>query len=183
MKAYWALGIAGGVLIASASVHAWAQAGASESSTASNGTAIAASGSMSAKDTRKADRALRRKVYSAIVTHKEINAGNISVIAKAGAVTLDGTVVDASQRSGAQSRYLADHEAAQACFRDAIAIARQQGARSLELRTATSLARLCQREANVGAARQTLAAIHGAFAEGFDTADWQEAKALLDAPV
>ncbi|WP_227747173.1 ABC transporter permease [Paraburkholderia franconis] len=78
------------------------------------------------------------------------------------------------QRSGAQSRYLADHEAAQACFRDAIAIARQQGARSLELRTASSLARLCQREANVGAARQTLAAIHGAFAEGFDTADRQE---------
>ncbi|MEX3934383.1 BON domain-containing protein [Paraburkholderia phymatum] len=94
MKANWALGIAGGVLIASASVHAWAQAGAS---TASNGTAIAASGSMSAKDIRKADRALRRKVYSAIVTHKAINAGNISVIAKSGAVTLDGTVVDASQ--------------------------------------------------------------------------------------
>ncbi|MEM5383131.1 BON domain-containing protein [Paraburkholderia phymatum] len=97
MKTNWALGIAGGVLIASASVHAWAQGGVSDASTASNGTAIAASGSMSAKDIRKADRALRRKVYSAIVTHKEINAGNISVIAKSGAVTLDGTVVDASQ--------------------------------------------------------------------------------------
>ena len=97
MKAKWALGIAGGVLIASASVLTWAQAGASEASAASNGTAIAASGSMTAKDIRKADRALRRKVYSAIVTHKEINAGNISVIAKGGAVTLDGTVVDAAQ--------------------------------------------------------------------------------------
>ncbi|WP_028208069.1 BON domain-containing protein [Paraburkholderia nodosa] len=98
MKTNWALGIAGGVLIVLASVHAWAQAGASETSAASNGTAVAASGSMTAKDIRKADHALRRKVYSAIVTHnKEINAGNISVIAKGGAVTLDGTVVDASQ--------------------------------------------------------------------------------------
>jgi osmotically-inducible protein OsmY len=97
MKTNWALGIAGGVLIASVSVHASAQAGTSEASGALNGTAIAASGSMSAKDIRKADRALRRKVYSAIVTHKEINAGNISVVAKGGAVTLDGSVVDASQ--------------------------------------------------------------------------------------
>ncbi|MEX3968929.1 BON domain-containing protein, partial [Paraburkholderia sp. EG286B] len=97
MKRNWALGIAGGVLIASASVHVWAQAGASEASAASNGTAVAASGSTTAKDIRKADRTLRRKVYSAIVTHREINAGNISVIAKGGAVTLDGTVVDASQ--------------------------------------------------------------------------------------
>ncbi|CAD6537845.1 BON domain-containing protein [Paraburkholderia sabiae] len=97
MKTNWALTIAGGVLVASASVHAWAQAGAIAASTASSGPAIAASGGMSAKDIRKADRALRRKVYSAIVTHKEINAGNISVIAKGGAVTLDGTVVDASQ--------------------------------------------------------------------------------------
>jgi osmotically-inducible protein OsmY len=97
MKTNWALGIAGGVLIASASVHGWAQARAIETGAASNGTAVAASGSTTAKDIQKADRALRRKVYSAIVTHKEINAGNISVIAKGGAVTLDGTVVDASQ--------------------------------------------------------------------------------------
>ena len=98
MKTNWALGIAGGVLIVLASAHAWAQAGASETSAASNGTAVAASGGMTAKDIRKADRALRRKVYAAIVTHnKEINAGNISVISKSGAVTLDGSVVDASQ--------------------------------------------------------------------------------------
>ena len=98
MKTNWALGIAGGVLIASASVHGWAQARAIETGAASNGTAVAASGGMTAKDIRKADRALRRKVYAAIVTHnKEINAGNISVIAKGGTVTLDGTVVDASQ--------------------------------------------------------------------------------------
>jgi osmotically-inducible protein OsmY len=46
---------------------------------------------------RKADRALRRKVYAAIAKHKEIDAGNISVIAKDGAVTLNGTVTDAAQ--------------------------------------------------------------------------------------
>jgi osmotically-inducible protein OsmY len=40
---------------------------------------------------------LRRKVYAAIVKHEEIDAGNISVIARGGAVTLDGTVADATQ--------------------------------------------------------------------------------------
>ncbi|MBP0595471.1 BON domain-containing protein [Paraburkholderia sp. LEh10] len=91
-----AFGIAGAALIALASVHAWAQP-PGEASAASNGTAVAASGGMTAKDIRKANRALRRTVYAAIVKHKEINAGDISVVAKSGAVTLDGTVVDASQ--------------------------------------------------------------------------------------
>ena len=91
------LRIAGAVLFALASVHAWAQPGASEASAASSTTAVAASGGMTAKDTRAANRALRRKVYAAIVRHKEIAAGDISVVAKGGAVTLNGTVVDASQ--------------------------------------------------------------------------------------
>ncbi|TAL99094.1 MAG: BON domain-containing protein [Paraburkholderia sp.] len=46
---------------------------------------------------RKADRALRRKVYIAIGKYKEIDAGDISVIAKDGAVTLNGTVTEAAQ--------------------------------------------------------------------------------------
>jgi hyperosmotically inducible protein len=46
---------------------------------------------------RKANRALRRWVYAAISKHKEISAGNISVIAKDGAVTLNGTETDAAQ--------------------------------------------------------------------------------------
>jgi hyperosmotically inducible protein len=91
------LRIAGAVLFALASFHAWAQPGASEASAASNSTAVAVSGGMTAKDTRAANRALRRKVYAAIVKHKEISAGDISVVAKGGAVTLNGTVVDASQ--------------------------------------------------------------------------------------
>src|SRR5215469_15774471 len=89
------LRIAGAVLFALASVHAWAQPGASEASAASNVTA--ASGGMTVTDARTANRALRRKVYAAIVKHKEINAGDISVVAKSGAVTLGGTVTDASQ--------------------------------------------------------------------------------------
>ncbi|MEM5439965.1 BON domain-containing protein [Paraburkholderia diazotrophica] len=89
-----AIGVAGAALIALASVHAGAQPGASDAGAASNATA---SGSLTAKDTRAANRALRRKVYAAIVKHKEINAGDISVLARGTAVTLDGTVVDASQ--------------------------------------------------------------------------------------
>ncbi|MGF6637901.1 hyperosmotically inducible protein [Paraburkholderia sp. MM5496-R1] len=92
-----ALRIAASVLIASASVHVWAQASEGEVSDVSSGTAIAASGGMRAKDIWKANFVLRRKVYAAIVTHKEINAGDISVVVKRGAVTLDGTVADTSQ--------------------------------------------------------------------------------------
>jgi len=80
-------------------------------------------------------------------------------------------------RSGAPT----DREAAQACFHRAIAISRQQGGRSLELRAALSLARLWQHEGKVEAARQTLAELHECFTEGFDTTDWLQAKALLDA--
>ncbi|MGF6917843.1 BON domain-containing protein [Paraburkholderia sp. 40] len=90
-----ALRMAGGILLALASVHVSAQSGAA--SAASNGAATAASAAPAAKSDRAASRALRRKVYSAIVKHKEINAGNISVVAKGGAVTLYGTVVDPSQ--------------------------------------------------------------------------------------
>ncbi|MFM0557305.1 BON domain-containing protein [Paraburkholderia sediminicola] len=78
-----------------ASVHAWSQT--SETTATSNGSAMAASGAATAKTTRQANCALRRKVYAAIVKHKEIDAGNISVIAKGGTVTLDGTVADPSQ--------------------------------------------------------------------------------------
>ncbi|MDF3835723.1 adenylate/guanylate cyclase domain-containing protein [Cupriavidus basilensis] len=74
------------------------------------------------------------------------------------------------------------HEEAEACFHKAIAVARHQNARSLELQAALSLAQLWRRQGKTDAARQTLTAIHGAFSEGFDVADWQQAKALLDAP-
>jgi predicted ATPase len=72
-------------------------------------------------------------------------------------------------------------DAAQAenCFQQALAIARRQQAKSWELRTATSLSRLWQQQGKQAEARALLTPIYGWFTEGFDTADLQEAKALL----
>ena len=70
---------------------------------------------------------------------------------------------------------------AEACFQRALDIARHQQAKSLELRAATSLARLWQQQGKRDDARQLLAEVYGWFTEGFDTADLQEAKALLEA--
>ncbi len=66
--------------------------------------------------------------------------------------------------------------AAAASYRDC-----QQSAKSLELRASLSLARLWQYQGKMDLARQTLAGLLEAFTEGFETADWQQAKALLDA--
>jgi predicted ATPase len=70
---------------------------------------------------------------------------------------------------------------AETCFRQALDVARRQEAKSLELRAAMSLARLWQQQGKRAEARALLAPIYGWFTEGFDTADLQEAKALLDA--
>jgi hypothetical protein len=69
-------------------------------------------------------------------------------------------------------------EEAEACFQKAIEVARQQQAKSLELRAAMSLARLWQ-QGKKEEARAMLAEIYGWFTEGFGTKDLQEAKALL----
>jgi predicted ATPase/class 3 adenylate cyclase len=69
---------------------------------------------------------------------------------------------------------------AEACFLKAIEIAQRQQAKSWELRATTSLARLWQQQDKKDEARQMLAEIYGWFTEGFDTADLQEAKALLE---
>ncbi|MCY0855240.1 hypothetical protein [Cupriavidus sp. D39] len=82
--------------------------------------------------------------------------------------------------SSIQTRASAGHEDAEACFHKAIAVARHQGAKSLELRAALSLARRWQRQGKTETARQRLADIYGAFTEGFDTADLQQAQALLE---
>ena len=70
---------------------------------------------------------------------------------------------------------------AEASFHHALAIARNQQAKSFELRTATSLAHLWQQQGKRIEARELLAPVYGWFTEGFDTADLQEAKALLAA--
>jgi class 3 adenylate cyclase/predicted ATPase len=74
----------------------------------------------------------------------------------------------------------ASGDAAEHCFRQAIDLARHQGAKSLELRAVTSLSRLLRSQGKRDEARQMLGEIYGWFTEGFDTADLKEAKALLD---
>jgi predicted ATPase/class 3 adenylate cyclase len=83
-----------------------------------------------------------------------------------GALLLRQTVPDAPQ--------------AEACFRAALDVARQQHAKSWELRAATSLARLWQRQGKRQAAYDLLAPVYGWFTEGFDTADLREAKGVLE---
>jgi predicted ATPase len=68
---------------------------------------------------------------------------------------------------------------AEACFHQALNIARRQQAKSWELRAAMSLSRLWQRQGKRDEARQLLADVYSWFTEGFDTADLQEAKVLL----
>ena len=69
---------------------------------------------------------------------------------------------------------------AEAAYREAIAVARDQQARLLELRAATSLARLRGDQGKRAEARDLVAPIYGWFTEGFDTPDLTEARALLD---
>jgi adenylate cyclase len=69
------------------------------------------------------------------------------------------------------------NKAAEACFAQSIKIARRQKAKSLELRTAMSMARLRNKEKE---GRALLARVYNSFTEGFDTMDLREAKALLE---
>jgi predicted ATPase len=68
----------------------------------------------------------------------------------------------------------------EACFRQALDIARRQEAKALELRAAVSLSHLWQQQGKRAEAYELLAPIYGWFTEGLDTADLQEAKALLE---
>src|SRR5262249_12270513 len=72
-------------------------------------------------------------------------------------------------------------EEAEGCFHKALEIAKQQEAKSLELRAAMSLSRLWQQQGKRKEARTLLSEIYGWFTEGFDTKDLREAKELLDA--
>jgi predicted ATPase len=73
-----------------------------------------------------------------------------------------------------------DAAKAEAYFERALALARQQQAKSWELRAAMSLALLWRNQSKVQEARELLAPVYGWFTEGFDTRDLKEAKALLD---
>jgi class 3 adenylate cyclase/predicted ATPase len=73
-----------------------------------------------------------------------------------------------------------DMRDAEQCFQRALQVARQQEAKSWELRAATSLSRLWVQQGNPGGARELLLPVYGWFTEGFDTADLQDAEALVD---
>ncbi|MBI3800922.1 MAG: hypothetical protein HY268_28595, partial [Deltaproteobacteria bacterium] len=89
---------------------------------------------------------------------------------------LKGQLTLQSQVQGPKSQVETE---AEECFLRAITIARQQQAKSLELRAVTSLSRLWQQQGKKTEAHALLAEIYGWFTEGFDTKDLQEAKALL----
>jgi predicted ATPase len=69
---------------------------------------------------------------------------------------------------------------AQAYFDRAVTVARQQQAKSWELRAAMSLAHLWRDQGKVREARELLAPVYGWFTEGFEARDLKEAKALLE---
>jgi class 3 adenylate cyclase len=124
-------------------------------------------------------------LFDAILAEAELRAGNAAEAAEALAraeqpgkswwsaelLRLRGDL----QRSGPDG----DPAAAEQSYREAIAVARGQQARSLELRAATRLARLQRDAGKRGEARDLLAPIFGWFTEGLDTPDLVEARALL----
>jgi predicted ATPase len=73
-----------------------------------------------------------------------------------------------------------DYAQAEVAFREALEVARSQSAKSWELRAATSLARLWQRQGRRDEARALLQPVYDWFTEGFDTKDLKDAKVLLD---
>ena len=73
-----------------------------------------------------------------------------------------------------------NHAEAESCFSQALDIARNQQAKSWELRGAMSLGRLWQQQSKQAEAHKLLAGVYRWFNEGFDTADLNDAKALLD---
>jgi Transcriptional regulatory protein, C terminal len=78
------------------------------------------------------------------------------------------------------SRMKTARRAVEACFQQALAIARRQQAKSLELRAAVSLSRLWQRQGKPEEARQLLAESYGWFTKSFDTRDLRAAMRLLE---
>jgi predicted ATPase len=72
-----------------------------------------------------------------------------------------------------------DAAKAETSFNHALTVARQQQAKSWELRAAMTLARLWRDQGKVQQARELLAPVYGWFTEGFDTRDLKEAKAVL----
>jgi predicted ATPase/DNA-binding winged helix-turn-helix (wHTH) protein len=86
----------------------------------------------------------------------------------------------AAAGSGASENDSSEAAQAEGCYEHAIKIAREQKAKSWELRAVMSLARLYKERGKQQEGRGLLAEIYGSFTEGLETADLREAKALLD---
>jgi DNA-binding winged helix-turn-helix (wHTH) protein/predicted ATPase len=113
-------------------------------------------------------------------------AGLALVVEALRAVEAAGGHIYAAELQRLQGAFLlqrsADHHReAETCFQQALTIARRQQAKAWELRAAMSLARLWQEQGKSAEAYDLLAPVYGWFTEGFETADLQEAKALLAA--
>jgi predicted ATPase len=111
-------------------------------------------------------------------------------VAFANALALTGDLVSKEKWCEAEVQRIAgeialkslppDLEKAERYFNRALAVARQQQAKSWELRAAMSLARMWRDQGKVQQARGLLAPVYGWFTEDFDTRDLKEAKALLE---
>jgi class 3 adenylate cyclase/predicted ATPase len=110
----------------------------------------------------------------------------LALVAEAqGLVTKTGERADEAQVHRVKGELLlarspSDQVQAEASFREALEVARRQSAKSFELRAATSLAHLWQRQGKRDEARDLLAPVYAWFTEGFDTTDLREARALLE---
>jgi predicted ATPase/DNA-binding winged helix-turn-helix (wHTH) protein len=89
-------------------------------------------------------------------------------------------VGDFSLRASATHQPCQDDRASEVAYSRALELARNRGAKSLELRAATSLARLWRNQGKRDAARQLLAGIYGWFTEGYETVDQREARLELE---
>jgi len=128
--------------------------------------------------------------FNAILAETELRAGNfdLAMTALSDATAICDALGETFWRAGllcvegdlVTARSDDDRRAAQKLYCEAIAIAREQQAKSLELRAAMSLARLWGEQGRQGEARELLAPVYGWFTEGFDTADVKDAKALLE---
>jgi class 3 adenylate cyclase/predicted ATPase len=132
---------------------------------------------------------LMRPFLLSVLAHARLQAGRadeaLSAINEAlGFVAFKGEVLwepELHRLSGDAWLLQRTHRSeAEACYTRAIEVARGQGARLVELRAITSLARLWRDQGKRAEAHDLLAPVYGWFTEGFDTPDLKDAKALLD---
>jgi predicted ATPase len=132
---------------------------------------------------------IARPQFLAMLAHACLHAGRLDEALTAAAEGLECSAATADhywdselERLRGEAMYRAGGDAAEvdACFRRAIEDARARGAKSLELRAATSAARVWQARGERALARQTLKGIYDWFTEGFGTADLTTARWVLD---